>query len=358
MEIPKTEGIKYAGSKLRILPYIFEILEELEGIETVLDGFSGSTRVSQAFAQLGFSTTSNDISAWSEVFATCYLISNQPNAYYKEIIDYLNSLNGIDGWFTENYGGAETEQKKPFQIKNTRKLDAIRDAIENLNLLWPDKCVLLTSLIYGLDKVDNTMGHYVAYLSDWSPRSYNNLELKLPHRFISHGQNSVIRDDVFNTIAKNNYDLVYFDPPYGSNNEKMPPSRVRYAAYYHLWTTIINNDKPQLFGKANRREDSRDDFSGSVFEEFRKNGSGDFLALEALRKLIEGTNSRYLLLSYSSGGRATKEQLVDIISNSGKLIEIKLIDYKKNVMSNMRSTSEWVNNDEKHNEYLFLMSKD
>ena len=136
----------------------------------------------------------------------------------------------------------------------------------------------------------------------------------------------------------------------------MPPSRVRYAAYYHLWTTIINNDKPQLFGKANRREDSRDHYC-SVFEEFRKNESGDFLAIEALRKLINETNSRYLLLSYSSGGRATKEQLLETISNSGKLLEIKLIDFHKNVMSNMRSTSEWINSDGKHNEYLFLMEK-
>ena len=357
MEIPKTEGIKYAGSKLKLLPFIFEMVSGLEGIETVLDGFSGSTRVSQAFAQLGYTTTSNDISVWSEVFATCYLISEKPNAYYKEIIDYLNNLTGVDGWYTENYGGAESEIKKPFQLKNTRKLDVIREEIERLNLPWEDKCVLLTSLIYALDKVDNTLGHYVAYLSDWSPRSYNNLVLKLPQRFSLEKKHRVIRDDVFNTVKNNSFDLVYFDPPYGSNNEKMPPSRVRYSAYYHLWTTIINNDKPQLFGKANRREDSRDDCCGSVFEEFRKNDSGEFLAMEALRKLINETNSRYLLLSYSSGGRATREQLLKIISDAGKLLEVKQIDYKKNVMSNMRSTSEWINSDGKHNEYLFLMEK-
>lgn len=357
MEIPKTEGIKYAGSKLKLLPYMFDMIKGLDGVETVLDGFSGSTRVSQAFAQLGYSTTANDISAWSEVFATCYLISNKPDSYYKELIEHLNKLEGIDGWFTENYGGTINEVKKPFQNKNTRKLDAIRQEIEVLNLVWEDKCVLLTSLIYALDKVDNTLGHYVAYLSDWSARSFNDLELKLPNRFKTSGTNEVVCDDIFNTVAKNQYDLVYFDPPYGSNNEKMPPSRVRYTAYYHLWTTIIKNDQPSIFGKANRREDSRDAISGSVFEEFRKNATGDFMAMEALKKLIKETNTRYLMLSYSSGGRATKEQLLDIISDSGKLHEIRLIDYKKNVMSNMRSTNEWINSDGKHNEFLFLMEK-
>jgi adenine-specific DNA-methyltransferase len=357
MEIPKTEGIKYAGSKLRLLPYIFEMVGELQGIETVLDGFSGSTRVSQAFAKLGYSTTSNDISAWSEVFATCYLVANKSNDYYQQVIDYLNNLAGVDGWFTENYGGADKDVKKPFQTKNTRQLDAIRDEIDRLGFAWEDKCVLLTSLIYALDKVDNTLGHYAAYLTDWSARSYKDLKLKLPMRFTSSGNNRVIRDDIFNSVANNRFDLVYLDPPYGSNNEKMPPSRVRYAAYYHLWTTIIQHDKPTLFGKANRRIDSKDDCGGSVFEEFRKNESGDFLAMEALRKLIIETNAHYLLLSYSSGGRATKQQLLDLISDSGKLLEIKLIDHKKHVMSNMRSTSEWINSDGKHNEYLFLMEK-
>jgi len=357
MDIPKTEGIKYAGSKLKVLPFMFDMIKKLVGVQTVLDGFSGSTRVSQAFAQMGYSTTANDISAWSEVFGTCYLTSNQSNNYYKEIIDHLNNVKIVDGWFTENYGGTIKDIKKPFQIKNTQKLDAIRQEIEVLNLAWEDKCVLLTSLIYAMDKVDNTLGHYVAYLSDWSARSFKDLELKLPNRFISTGNNKVIRDDIFKTVAKNSYDLVYFDPPYGSNNEKMPPSRVRYTAYYHIWTTIIKNDQPAVFGKANRREDSRDGISGSVFEEFRKNATGDFMAMEALKKLIKETNTRYLMLSYSSGGRATKDQLLDIISDSGKLLEIKMIDYKKNVMSNMRSTNEWINSDGKHNEYLFLMEK-
>lgn len=357
MKIPKTEGIKYAGSKLKLLPFILEMAGNLGRIETVLDGFSGSTRVSQAFAQLGYSTTSNDISVWSEVFGTCYLLPGQSNSYYQEIIDHLNNLSGLNGWFSENYGGNEKETKKPFQLKNTRKLDAIREEIDKLNLCHEDKCVLLTSLIIALDKVDNTLGHYVAYLSKWSARSYKDLQLELPKRFELTGNNRVIRDDVFNTVANNNFDLAYLDPPYGSNNEKMPPSRVRYAAYYHLWTTIIQNDKPALFGKANRREDSRDDCCGSVFEEFRKNNSGDFLAMKALGELIKKTKARYLLLSYSSGGRATKQQLLDIISDSGKLLEIKLIDHKKNVMSNMRSTNEWINSDGKHNEYLFLMEK-
>jgi len=353
----QTQGVKYAGSKLKIIPYIAELLADLEGVTNVLDGFSGSTRVSQAFAQLGYNTTSNDISVWSEVFGTCYLKSTQPDKYYQEIINHLNNLEGYDGWFTDNYGGQEDQTKRPFQAKNTRKLDAIRDEIDNLNLSWEDKCVLLTSLIYALDAVDSTLGHYVAYLSEWSPRSYKDLKLKLPARFPIISENKVIKNDIFDTIAKNEFDFVYLDPPYGSNNEKMPPSRVRYNSYYHIWTTVIQNDKPTIFGKANRREDSRDTVDASVFEEFRKDTDGHFIAMKALGKLIKETRSRYILLSYSSGGRATKSELNDIISQSGKLLKAVEIDYQKNVMGNMRWTNEWINSDGKYHEYLFLMEK-
>ena len=352
-----TQGVKYAGSKLKIIPSIAEIISELKDVRSVLDGFSGSTRVSQAFVQLGYNTIANDISAWSEVFATCYLISTKPDKFYQEIIDHLNSQHGYDGWFTQHYGGEEAATKRPFQAKNTRKLDAIRDEIDRLNLLWEDKCVLLTSLILAMDKVDSTLGHYVAYLSEWSPRSFKDLKLKLPARFPIISENRVIKNDIFDTIQKYDFDFAYFDPPYGSNNEKMPPSRVRYNSYYHIWTTIIQNDKPVLFGKANRREDSRDTVESSVFEEFRKTESGSFIAMEALRRLIKETRSRYILLSYSSGGRATKQELSDIMNDSGKMLKAIEIDYKKNVMGNMRWTNEWINSDGKYHEYLFLMEK-
>lgn len=359
MAVPKipTEGVKYAGSKLKIIPYISGIISELPEIRNVLDGFSGTTRVSQAFARLGYNTFSNDISVWSEVFATCYLKATRPDSYYQEIVDHLNALEGYDGWFSENYGGTDVLQKKPFQIHNTRRLDAIRDEIDRLHLAWEDKCVILTSLIFALDCVDNTLGHYVAYLSKWSARSYKPLKLKLPERFEITSENEVCRKDVFEAISGRKFDFTYYDPPYGSNNEKMPPSRVRYASYYHIWTSIIQNDKPELFGKSNRRIDTRDTVATSVFEEFRRDVNGHFVAMESLRKLIRKTDSRYILLSYSSGGRATKQELYDIISESGKLLKAIEIDYQKNVMGNMRWTNEWVNSDGKYHEYLFLMEK-
>lgn len=362
---PKTEGIKYAGSKLKLLPHILELASRTNA-KSVLDGFAGTTRVSQAFAKTGYKVISNDISIWSKTFANCYLKNKRSDKFYKEIIEHLNNLSPKSGWFTENYGGSPDDKssakldgfKKPFQIHNTQKLDAIRDEIETLGLNEIEKCVLLTSLILALDKVDSTLGHHVSYLNEWSPRSYKTLELKVPNLFESSEEHKVFHDDIFKTIGNVEADLAYFDPPYGSNNEKMPPSRVRYASYYHLWASIILNDKPKTFGKAKRRTDTSDLKAGSVFEEFRQNDDGKFIATEAIENLLAKTNAKHIILSYSSGGRATAENLFEILENAGKIIDFVKVDYKQNVMAKMRWTNDWIREAEKKNqEFLFLIEK-
>jgi adenine-specific DNA-methyltransferase len=354
---PKTEGIKYAGSKLKLLNSILQVLSEVK-FDSVLDGFSGTTRVSQMFAKLGHKVISNDISTWSKTFGNTYLINKEKPKYYKELIDHLNSINGYHGWFTEFYSSEDLQKKKsPFQTKNTKKLDAIRDEIDKLKLNEIEYSVALTALIRALDSVDNTMGHYVAYLSQWSPRSYNDLVLQIPSVFENKRDNVVVQSDILETINSFEVDLAYFDPPYGSNNEKMPPSRVRYNSYYHIWTTIIKNDKPEIFGAANRRYDSKDAIAGSVFEEFRKDENGHYYALNAIRQLIQNTNAKYILLSYSNGGRATKEELFDILNSAGKILKIAEINYKKNVMANMSWTNEWISKIDTNVEFLILLER-
>ena len=52
VDAPETEGIKYAGSKLKLLPHILQLVHKVSP-KTVLDGFAGTTRVSQMLAQTG-----------------------------------------------------------------------------------------------------------------------------------------------------------------------------------------------------------------------------------------------------------------------------------------------------------------
>jgi adenine-specific DNA-methyltransferase len=355
-----TEGIKYAGSKLKLLPHILRLAEKVEP-QTVFDGFSGTTRVSQALAQAGYRVIANDIAVWSKVFGECYLLSPYPREHYNDLIDHLNAVRGSDGWFTEHYGGDPARSngaKKPWQRHNTLKLDGVREEIEKLSLNKQEKAVALTSLILAMDEVDSTIGHYASYLSEWSPRSYRQMKLRIPRIIPKTREHEIHHGDIFDVVSSVEADLVYYDPPYGSNNDKMPPSRVRYASYYHLWTSICLFDKPELFGKAARRKDTSDVLSASVFEDYRRNESGRFRVVEAIERLLRLTKARHIILSYSTGGRATAAELNDVMSASGKLIEVVEIDHKRNVMGGMRWTHEWVRDaEEKNREFLFLIER-
>ena len=362
----ETQGIKYTGSKREILPVLLELIKPLN-VKTILDGFSGTTRVSQALKQAGYTVYANDIADWSKVFGECYLLNRKPANYYLPIIEHLNKLPGKYGWFSENYGGEpnggsaiqKDGRKRIWQLHNTKKLDAIRDEIDKIAKDEIEKSVLLTSLIIAMDKVDSSVGHQVSYLKKWAPRAYNIMKMEIPRLIIDDKQHQVYQKDIFDLVNDIEVDLAYYDPPYGSSNELMPPSRVRYASYYHIWKTICLNDKPKLVGAANRREDVGDTISSSIFEEFRKNDKGQYIVIEALERLIKNTPAKYVVLSYNNNGRATFKAIIDILKNLKKKISIIEMDYRKNVMATItRTTNEWINDTNgKNKEYLFLINK-
>ena len=97
IDTPKTQAIKYTGSKLKLLPYILKTSKKVSGNlkdATVFDGFSGSTRVSQAYAKTGYTVYANDIAPYTKVFNTAFLLNtNKPKSYQ---LDKFDSFDGKD----------------------------------------------------------------------------------------------------------------------------------------------------------------------------------------------------------------------------------------------------------------------
>lgn len=359
----KTQGVRYSGSKKEILPSIMDIIKDLK-IKNVLDGFAGTTRVGQFFKQNGYNIDSNDISVYSQIFGNCYLINNNTESYYQDKIDYLNSLDGYEGWFTKNYGGVVTNnpkgsavqsdgKKRPWQKHNTMKLDAIRDEIDIISKDEIEKSVLLTSLIIAMDKVDNGLGHQVSYLKEWSPRSINRIKLEVPKLIYGTGEYNSFCGDIFD--IEKEYDLIYLDPPYGTNNQKTKTTRVRYASYYHLWTTIVKNDKPSLFGAALRREDVSSDTKPGAISVFE---STDYEVVKnSIYNLIDKLNSRYFLFSYNNKSKVSIPDLMKIFSEDFTLIETREFKHKENIQKKLTSNKEWMGDTGENLEYLFLIEK-
>ena len=68
-------------------------------------------------------------------------LNKKDPAEYQGLINHLNAVEPIDGWFTEHYGGdsdagsaVQKTGSKPWLRKNTRKLDGIREEIDALEL--------------------------------------------------------------------------------------------------------------------------------------------------------------------------------------------------------------------------------
>lgn len=362
--------IKYIGSKLKIIPFMEEIInsENLE-IASAADAFSGSGRVTDFFIRKKYITYSNDVSIVSKLIIDIYL-SGTDFSEMKPIIDSLNKIKKTKGFFTKNYGSECIDNslnkdglRSLWLSKNTMFLDSVREEIESMYLSKKineiQKKYLIYLLILSMDKVDNTVGHQAGFLQNWAKRSFNDAKLEYVHVPIANSKSSSYKDDVFDfvrKINKKNVDLIYFDPPYGSNNNKMPSSRVRYGLYYNVWKTVVLNDKPSTWGKTRRREDANPETTYSVFEDYRKNKDGIWNAQIAIEKLIKLTNSKYIMFSYNNNGRVPIAEIEQFLKKEKFKHKIFKIDYKKHVMSNQVKTNEFIReNEEKNKEYIFLI---
>lgn len=366
--------IPYMGSKKDLLPFIEESIKNYTGLTSgnFLDAFSGSGRVSHYFRN-NFNVTANDMQAYSKIINEAYLLDVDSPEKLKATIEDLNNLEEsyfdiTDGWYTKNYGGKynnnstvdSEKNRKPWIDYNAKKIDMVRHRIDEL---YPEDCaeksVLLTSLLIGVVKITNAMGHVNGYLKTWSPSKLKNLKLEMiPIDGKQKNKHTVLQKNVINLDKSLKYDIVYVDPPYGSNNTKLSISgTTRYSAFYHLWNTIIINNKPEIWGRAGKPCSIKGKKGTDELEYNVKD-----IVIPATIKYMESFNTKYLAFSYSNKGLMSEQDLLKVFKEAG-YGSVKL--YKKNHKVNSHakavlkdgSNIERENHNEPLTEYLFLMKK-
>ena len=250
--------IKYIGSKRRLVPVLGDLFSR-SGAATAVDLFTGTTRVAQEWKRRGAFVTAVDSARYSAVLGECYIGTDAgqvDRAGLGEVISHLQSLPGTDGYVTETF----SRTARYFQEANARRIDAIRDAIEAGWADHPWRPILLTSLLLAADRVDSTTGLQMAYLKEWSPRSYQPLELRVPD--LLGGSGAAYRGDAVELVDRlPPVDLAYLDPPYNHH---------RYVGNYHVWETLVAWDSPDHYGVACKRVDVRDPVTSSVFNRRRE----------------------------------------------------------------------------------------
>jgi adenine-specific DNA-methyltransferase len=283
--------IKYLGSKRRLVPILGELLTR-SGATTALDLFTGTTRVAQEWKARGAEVWAVDLARYAEVLAACYIGTDADHVdrvELDEVLSHLDSLAGTAGYATATF----SRESRYFQPHNAERIDAIRDEIRRGWAGQPIEAVLLTSLLEAADRVDSTTGLQMAYLKQWSPRSFHRLTLRPPA--LIPGPGHAVRGDatvVAATLAE--VDVAYLDPPYNQH---------RYFTNYHVWETLVAWDAPEHYGIACKRLDARDASTKSVFNDRRQ-------APDALARLIATVRAGTVIISGSNEGWVGMDDLV------------------------------------------------
>jgi adenine-specific DNA-methyltransferase len=289
--------IKYIGSKRTLVPAIVDRVRACAGATSVLDLFSGTSRVGHALKAAGYRVIANDHNAYAHALAMCYVQADREDvlAGAEKLVAEFNALPGRAGYFTETF----CVRSRFIQPRNGERIDAIREAIAAKALPPELEAVLLVSLMEAADRVDSTTGVQMAYLKSWAPRSGNDLELRVPALLprAAQGKGVAARLDAFDAAAEFDADIAYLDPPYNQHS---------YLGNYHVWESLVRWDKPEVYGVACKRLDVKE----------RRSPFNSRPRFEAeIARLIRAVRARVLIVSFSNEGFLKSEALGGILGS-------------------------------------------
>jgi adenine-specific DNA-methyltransferase len=327
-----TYGVKYIGSKNSLIDTILGTIDEyLDRPERlrVIDVFTGTTRVAQAFRSRGWTVKTSDLSWASEAYANAFLLrTTASGSRIPALIQALQGIPPATDWITRNYcdvSGVEGGLVRMWKPENGRKADAIRNTIqawkEAGQITGHEAMILVACLIFALDKVDSSVGIQQAYLKDWSKRAGNSLALEdLP--FYPGG---TVKHYVGNCLetAYETADVAYLDPPYSAHS---------YSTYYHIWDSITRWDKPPVSLTTNRRVDrvaKSEAFDPAMTSAWNRKSD----ALGAFIQLCLVLPVRYILISYSDESLIPLDRLVEGLQAEFGEVKVSQVDYQRNIMS-------------------------
>ncbi|MCD7809804.1 MAG: DNA adenine methylase [Erysipelotrichaceae bacterium] len=295
---------RYTGSKAKLMEWIRNlILENCQG-ESFFDIFAGTGVVTYYML--------ND---FNEFYINDFLYSNEViyKAFFENASFDINKLNVLKQEYNdinileENYVSVNFGNKY-FSINDSKKIGYIRENIDSLmkhNIINDKEYhILIASLLYSMDRISNTVGHYDAYIKKEKVQDQFIFDLIKP--IVNDKDIYIFRDDS-NTLAKKIHaDIVFFDPPYNSR---------QYSRFYHVLENITTWHKPELYGVAMKpKEENMSDYCRNAAPIVFK----DLVDNLTCRYIVVTYNNTYTSKSSSSKNKMTLEQIQDILSSKGK----------------------------------------
>lgn len=295
---------RYTGSKYKLLDWIEKlVMENCEG-ETFFDVFAGTGVVSAHMSKHYKRIIMNDFLYSNEIIYKAFFGSGEYDEAvikkYREQFQKINPNRLKDNYFSKNFGG------KYFSDNDAKLIGKIREEIKVLKRSLSDReyCILLASLVYSMDKVANTVGHYDAY------RKINNIEDRFVYELIRPEKSSekftIYRKDANKLVRKVKADIAFIDPPYNSR---------QYSRFYHVLENVVQWKKPKLEGTALKpqAENMSEYCRSSAPEVF-----ADLIKHIDVKYIVVTYNNTYNSKSSSSKNKITLEEIKDILSSRGQ----------------------------------------
>lgn len=294
---------RYTGSKLKLADWIFKVISNNCSGNSFCDVFSGTGIISKTFIDYFDTIHCNDFLYSNEVVYKAFWGEGKYSVKILEEyrLKYSMLENIPSNYVSTNYGG------KFFSDLDAKIIGYIREDIENNknSLTEKEYNILLASLLYSLDRIANTVGHYDAYIKNKKLKDKFIFDLIEP---IDCKTDMLITREDANKLVRNiEYDVFYIDPPYNSR---------QYSRFYHIWENIAKWEKPKLYGTALKP------IAENMSEYCRASASRVF------EELINSINGKYIVVSYnntysskssSSRNKIDIDEIIRILTKKGEL---------------------------------------
>ncbi len=328
--------MRFIGNKEKLVNWIYNsiINKEIKG-NLFFDFFSGTANVGKFFKHRGYEIVSSDLLYFSYVLQKAYIENNENPKFesllsnlninssklfsdnYDLVLEYLNNLQGIEGFIYKNYTPNKESNRKYFIPENGKKIDAIRTQIEKWkqsNLITDNEYyILLACLIESVPFFSNISGVFAAYQKNWDKRALKPFTLGRIDIITSNNKHFVFNVNSMELLNKFEYDIIYLDPPYNQR---------QYAPNYHILETIAKYDNPEITGVSGMRN----------YDNQKSNFCNRGKALYELEQIVMSKNYKYLLLSYNNEGIMPKKNIIEILKKVGEvtLLEYDYLRFKSN----------------------------
>lgn len=299
------ESRRYIGNKFKLTGWIMDIIKEHIGpFNSFFDVFAGTGSVSKAALSFCDKIIMNDFLFSNNVIYNAFFGPGEYDmAKLYNILEVYNQIDPdklSDNYFSINFGD------KFFDYKNAKLIGFIREELEikKDKLTTKEYNILLASLIYSIDKIANTVGHFDAYIK--KDIKYQPLQFRLINPLVSNTIVDIYREDS-NLLAKNIFaDVAYIDPPYNSR---------QYSRFYHIYENLVKWNKPDLFGVAMKPKAENMSLycTSSACEAFK-----DLISSLKTRFIVVSYNNTYDSKSGSSKNKITLDEIKEILDTKGQ----------------------------------------